>query len=127
MVSGLDGGAVRAGIRLMHGRPSGRFFFGPGQLRNEKQLSPCRIRLARYRAQASPLNHAKHHAAAAHARKPVGTGHTARAAAGRSSSPPQLHGAPPRTLLQVHLCSQYSCTISNADRHHASQRRLVVP
>jgi hypothetical protein len=67
-----------------HGAP---FFFGPSQLRNEKQLSSCEIRLARYRAQASPLNHAKHHAAAAHARKPDGLGHATRAAARRPYRP----------------------------------------
>lgn len=83
----------------------GRFFFGPSQLRNEKQLSPCGNWLARYRAQASPLNHAKHHAAAAHACKPAGPGHDANAAARRPHSPPQVHGVPPRTLLQAHARS----------------------
>ena len=73
----------------------GRFVFGHGQLRNEKRLSPCGNWLARYRAQASPLNHAKHHAALNHARKLGGPGHAANAAARRPHSPSQVYGAPP--------------------------------
>ena len=80
----------------------GRFFFGTSQLRNEKRLSPCRDWLARYRAQASPLNHAKHPAASAHARRLGGPGHDASAATRQSHCPSQVHGAPPRTLLQAH-------------------------